>query len=214
MSATGLVPVPSSRGDRLTDRDLERLARRLGVLPREWTRTREQGFVLAALNRRPLGVRSKRAVARAANISPTSAGSVIDQLIDEGLVSVERIRTVEGSATDVDVYVINRRSPEWEMIAELVRSIRPPDRAPHEHRPTTVPHRLWQHFWNADPARLELPRDAAHIASRLLPSRDPQAIAWATSHLDAAALASVADLRGFDAADRNLFRLLAAQEAA
>src|SRR5579863_5496244 len=76
----GIVTTIEGRGRRLTMAQLTALRRRLGYAPRIAGLTREETFVLAALNLRPLGVRSVRAVARAASVSPTAAGRAVAHL--------------------------------------------------------------------------------------------------------------------------------------
>ncbi|CAN5661904.1 hypothetical protein BH24ACT5_BH24ACT5_26490 [soil metagenome] len=209
IQALNILPQPSARGDRLSGDDVRRLVERLGSVPPGWTRPREDALVLAALNRRPLGLRSERAVARAARISPTAAGRAIDRLVADGLVSVERVRTVEGRAVDVDIFVVNRRSPEWPGLAAMVRVVQLPNRTGAARAPVRVPHRLWHLFWNADPATITLPRDRRYVASRLLQSTDSQAIAWSAANLDAESIRSAARIRGLDVPHRRLLNLLA-----
>ncbi|MGH8926571.1 MAG: hypothetical protein ACRDWA_18395 [Acidimicrobiia bacterium] len=73
--AAGVVRPARTRGGhlRFTARDVAVLERRLGRSPRVAELSREKVRVLAALGRRPFGLRSVRAVARAAGISPTVA---------------------------------------------------------------------------------------------------------------------------------------------
>lgn len=207
--ALDVRPQQAGRGERLDGDDIGRLVERLGSVPPGWSRAREDALVLAALNRRPLGLRSERAVARAARISPTAAGRAVDRLVTDGLICVERVRTVEGRAVDVDIFVINRSSPEWPGLAAMVRSVELPDRTSAPRAPVRVPHRLWHHFWNADPATITLPRDRRYVAARLLQSTDPQAIAWSAANLDAESIRRAARIRGLDARQRRLLNLLA-----
>jgi hypothetical protein len=54
----------------------------LGIAPAITGLRREDVLVLAALGRRPLGLGSARAVARAAGVSPTTAGRSLNRLVD------------------------------------------------------------------------------------------------------------------------------------
>jgi hypothetical protein len=69
-----------------------------------------------------------------------------------------------------------------------------------------VPRHLWHAFWNESPEALRLPEDAEHVATRLVLSRDPGAIAWALGNLPAPALRHAAANRGADAKTRSMVR--------
>lgn len=203
-----ITPSTTPAGQQINVRDVAMIEQDLGSTPAGWDRTREDGFVLAALNQRPLGVRSLRAVARIATVSPTTAAKVTARLILDGLVSVETVRVVEGGIVDAELFVINRTADQWRTLAPKVRQIILP--APKKSVPAgKVPARLWHHFWNGNPARIRLPADADYVASRLLRVNDPQALAWAAAHLPATAINAVATLRGTTPAERTLLHNLA-----
>lgn len=205
----GIVPTRHGSERRLTAAQYDALRARLGYAPQIAGLTREELFVLAALNLHPLGLRSTRAVARAASVSPTTASRAVTHLESRGLVSTTTERVIEGEARDVTVTRIASRSDDWIAIAPDVRRVVLPERrAPRTHA-KAVPQRLWHHFWNAEPAKLRLPADADYIAARLLRSDDPQALSWAASHLDETSIAKVAQLRGVDERRRSMIRHLA-----
>lgn len=178
--------------------DAHLLALHLGVTPTVDELRPAEVKVLAALSRRPTGLRSLRAVSRAAHLSPTTAGSAIQSLTNRGLVTASTETVAEGSARDLTVYRLVL-SPQWSRIAAVVSQTVPPhvEETPTP-PPTVVPQRLWHHFWNIEPSRLRLPADDHFVARRLLLSDDPVAWAWAAQHLSAAAIASVRTSRGVD----------------
>jgi len=65
-----------------------------------------------------------------------------------------------------------------------------------------VPLWLGHHFWNADPAALRLPLDEQYVATRLLRSGAPDAMAWAASHLSAESVRGASRARGVGPAER------------
>ena len=83
----GLSPERTRGGTlRLASDDVAALAQELGVVVPVADLRRSQVQVLAALARAPLGLRSGRAVARAAGLSPTAAMRALRDLIDLDLV--------------------------------------------------------------------------------------------------------------------------------
>jgi hypothetical protein len=148
-------------------------------------------------------------LARAASVSPTTAGKALRSLVAEGLVNERTRRLVEGGALDASVIEIARDAPAWAAIAPAVREVVVPTRNHDEAPATTVPHRLWHHFWNGDPATIRLPRDSDYVAARLLRSDDPQAFAWTASHLDPASIRKAAGLRGLGDKERSMIMHLA-----
>lgn len=204
-----IVPTRQGSERRLTAAQYNALRKRLGFAPQVAALTREEMFVLAALNLHPLGLHSMRAVARAASVSPTTASRAVTHLRSLGLVSTTTERVVGGEARDATITRVATLSPAWIEIAPAVRKVVLPE----GHEPTTpakaIPQRLWHHFWNAEPSKLRLPADSDYIAARLLRSDDPQALSWAASHLDAASIGKVARLRGVDDKRRSLILHLA-----
>ena len=207
VKALGVQPDAGRNGQTLTESQVERLRERLGSAPKIEGLTREQVFVLAALNCRPAGLRSARAVARDAGVSPTTAGKVLSALIARNLVRRDVRQLLEGEIVDGEVYTIHRGA-EWRSIAERIRTAVVPHAGRRPPAPMRVPRRLWHHFWNGSPATVEFPRDENYVAARLLRSDDPQAVAWAATRMSAAAIAHVSRLRGVSNAERTFLRNL------
>ena len=205
----GIVPTQAGKERQLNASQFAALRKRLGCAPPIDGLTREERFVLAALNLHPLGMRSIRAVARSASVSPTTASRAVAHLLAKGLATAGTERVVEGAAVDATVLRVARGSTDWIEIAPAVRTVVLPSR--HEQRtpPKAVPQRLWHHFWNAEPSKVRLPFDSDYVAARLLRSDDPQALSWAASNLDAISIGKVARLRGLDDKRRSMIRHLA-----
>lgn len=200
---TGLIPIHTPGGhQRFTQRHVDGLTRELGAVPAVPGRTRTEVQVMAALSRSPLGLRSARAVARAASVSPTAAARALQALHDAGLVDRTSRTLAEGRAAEGAIWEIRPMS-RWREVAPLIATTVLParDQIP---PPTTLPRRLWHLFWNADPAALDLTNDADFIATRLVLGDDLQGLAWACSHLPTAALRRAAANRGADARTRSM----------
>jgi len=193
----------------LTEEGFRRLRDELGVTPQGSSRRREVWLVLAAFTMNPFGFRSRRAVADAARISPTTASLIVDELIDEGVVrAVPRLlrhggRVLEGAILELDPESKQRD----EILAGVLATRLPAPRAVSE--PKIVPRRFWHLFWNASPAQLPLREYADFIASRMLLSEDPLAISWAAAHLPASSIEKTASLRQVNDYERNWLRNLA-----
>ena len=205
----GIVPAQQGKERRLNESQFAALRKRLGFAPPIGGQTREELFVLAALNLHPLGMRSIRAVARSASVSPTTASHAVAHLLSKGLVTARTERVIEGAAIDATVLRVARDSTAWIEIAPAVRTVVLPSRHQQRIPPKAIPQRLWHHFWNAEPAKVHLPADSDYVASRLLRSDDPQALSWAASNLDAISIGKVAQLRGLDDKRRSMIRHLA-----
>lgn len=212
MGRLGLEPSAGRRGRLLNQGQVEVLRRHLGhVLPVSGL-SRESVLVLAALNRRPLGVRSARAIARSAGTSATVAARAIKVLTGRGLVERAERVLAEGAATKATVYSLNRRSPEWPGIAAAVRRTElPAGKTASGREAKRVPSRLRHHFWNATPETLRLPENADFVAARLLRTNDPEALSWACAHLPSTSIEKVASLRGLSKRDRGWLRQVAAR---
>lgn len=183
---------------RFSPDDARQLTAHLGVTPAVDGFTPSEVKVLAALSRRPTGLRSLRAVARATRLSPTTAGAAIQSLASRDLVTANTETVAEGSARELTVYRLVQ-SPQWSHIAPVVSRTVPPLFNEALLAPATaVPQRLWHHFWNVEPSQLRLPADEQFVARRLLLSEDPVAWAWAAQHLSAAAIAATRNSRGVD----------------
>lgn len=188
---------------RLNERELAVLEADLGRVPRVDGLRRTHVQVLAALARAPLGLRSERAVARAARVSPTAAGRALDELEALDLVRHDHATLAEGEAVEAGLWRI-QRGPAWSRIAPTVATTILPEPNDAAATPARVPQRLWHLFWNVEPATLDLEADADFIATRLLLSDDLQGIAWACSHLSDEALRAAARNRGATPAIRAL----------
>jgi hypothetical protein len=186
---------------RLSAQQADELTLRLGYQGTVVNRSREETFVLAALSRRPLGLRSVRAVARAAGISPTTAGRVVAKLESEGLVERKDLRVVEGVPRSLSVWRINAESKRWAQIAPSVRRVRPPQDTS---RPMggKVPRRYRHLFWNVDAAALSTTTDGSFIAGRILQSNDAMALGWMARNIDRNDIARASRTRGLDASSR------------
>ena len=205
----GIVPMQKGKERQLNASQFTAVHKRLGFAPPIDGLTREEMFVLAALNLHPLGMRSIRAVARSASVSPTTASRAVAHLLAKGLVTAGTERVVEGAAVDAMVLRVARGSTDWIEIAPAVRKVVLPSRPDPRTPPKAVPQRLWHHFWNAEPSKVRLPLDSDYVAARLLRSDDPQALSWAASNLDAISIGKVARLRGLDDKRRSMIRHLA-----
>ncbi|MHB8465081.1 MAG: helix-turn-helix domain-containing protein [Acidimicrobiales bacterium] len=180
----------------------------LGVAPRVDGLSREDVFVLTALARSPLGLRSARAVARASGVSPTTARRSLDGLVSAGLALHDRKRFVEGSVVEGELWRARVTSARWAELAPALSRVILPTRG--DVRRERFPRRLAHLLWNADLARVDRVEHGAYLASRLLTSGDPQAAAWASANLSAAAIRSVVGLRGVPADRQALAENLAA----
>jgi hypothetical protein len=213
LRAADSLPEPPERTAgghrRLTAGQVEEVRQKLGTeaVPGH---SREESFVLAALLRRPLGLRSYRAIARASGISPTTAVRVTSKLESEGLVRKDTWRMVEGVPHDVAVWRANLGSSQWSAIAPSVRSVHPKMPSTSPVVGEGVPRRLWHLFWNVDPSQLSTKRDGTYLAGRIMQSDDPLALGWMRRALNPRDIARAAGVRGLAPARRALGRSLAA----
>lgn len=178
--------------------DVAALVRQWGWIPpglRDQGVSREEVFVLAALSRSPLGLRSARSVARRASIAPATAVRALASLADRGLARERRQRVVEGKVTDIDVWVLNWRAPEWRALSTMVARVVLPAPAAPARSQRSVPSRFAHLFWNEDTTELDVVRDGTMIAERILGSSDAEAIAWASGAIPASSLRRVRGLR-------------------
>lgn len=210
--AQGVVRPERTDGGHLRFRAAEvaLLARRLGYAPAVSGLSREQVLVAAALLARPLGVRSARAVGRAAGISPTTASRALRRLEQMKLVRRCRRRVVMGAARDVEVWEIDVRNRRWSRLASLLGGAVFPEASEPVAGEGRVPVKLRHLFWNADVHELDVAGYSAYIAGRILASEDAQAHAWAAANLPAAAFLHAARMRGVSARRAALARNLAA----
>jgi DNA-binding Lrp family transcriptional regulator len=193
---------------------VELLRRRWGAVPSIPGLAREDVLVLAALGRRPLGLRSTRAVARAAGISPTAAGRALRRLAERGYVTRETTRVTEGEVRDVPVWSVRWTGPAWLGVAATVgQATLPAGSESRRHRTAPrrqrVPSRLAHLLWNEDLSTLDVERDAALLADRILRSEDPEAHVWMMQRLPAGAILRATRSRNLDPRRASLGRLLA-----
>ncbi len=209
-AAEGLIPVShDARGRlRIDHAGVVALRARGGHAPQVEGLTREQAFVLAALGRRPFGLRSARAVARAAGVSPTTATRALSVLLAAGTVERRTDRVAEGRPRDVTVWTVRWSSPGWLAVAPTMgRVVVPTSKPP---RPQCrVPRRFGHLFWNADLATLDVSEHGRYVADRILRGDDPQALAWMAEHVAPADVLAAARGRGLDAGSAAPGRLLA-----
>ena len=92
------------------------------------------------------------------------------------------------------VWYANLDAPATQALLPCLHHVRLP--APAASVARTLPDHLWHLFWNADPRQIDPRRDAAVIAHRAMTTSDPEAIAWAISHLPAAAFEEALSYRG------------------
>jgi len=166
---------------KLTDGDLKRLRADLGFAPEREDVDREELFVLAALRQHSLGLRSARAVARVARISPTTASRVLARLENKGYVGHLIRRVVEGAVKEVKLWEINWSSPAWRSLESDVRLTVLPARVAADRASSSPPKYLDHLFWNVDRSSLNLESDGAFIALRILSSTDLQGLSWLAS---------------------------------
>lgn len=210
--ADGIVRPTATAGGhlRFTADEVAVLERQLGYAPAVDDLTREEVLVATALLRRPLGLRSARAVARAASVSPTTASRALRRLQALDLVRQGRRRVVLGVPTDVDVWEIEVRNPRWSRLAPVLAETGIPELPQPPRRGRRVPVWLRHLFWNVDIHRLDVERDAAYIAGRILSSEDAQAHAWGAANLPAHGFAAASQIRGVPPERVALARNLAA----
>lgn len=199
--AQGVVRPKTTDGGhlRFTEIEVALLERRLGYAPPVAGLNREQVLVAAALLARPLGLRSARAVARTAGISPTTASRALRHLEQMALVRRRRRRVVLGTPTDVEVWEIDVRNRRWGRLAPMLADAVIPETSDPVAGGGRLPVWLRHLFWNADVHLLDVKRDAAYIAGRILASDDAQAHAWAAATLPAEAFLRAARIRGVPA---------------
>jgi hypothetical protein len=188
---------------------LTRLREHLGSTPADAEFSREEMFVLSALNLSPFGLRSARAAASAASVSVTTAAKILPKLVSNGLVTESTRKMLDsGRVTQGIVYEANRTSDEWRTAFADIRSTYLPE-STKSAEPKLVPRRFWHLFWNATPSKLAISEHADFIASRMLLSQNPQAVAWAALHLPASSIANTAKLRQVSEHDRAWLKNLA-----
>jgi hypothetical protein len=191
-------------------RQFERLRRELGVRQRIGDLAPTEVAVLAALARTPLGLVSERAVATRAAVSPTSAGTALEQLEARGLVVRERTWLPAGRARKEEVIRANYGAADWPQLAPQLSKVEPPKaRAPKPRRRQTVPPHLRHLFWNTAKSQLDVDRAGGYIARRLVQAGDVEGLAWGAANLRPDDWMHAARTRGLDVRDRALATNLA-----
>lgn len=222
IESLGIVPRQRAAGGRrrpartLSPDQLDCLRRRLGSTRPSERFTREELFILSAMNLSPFGFRSIRAAAAAAGVSATTASRALARLVAAGLVSATTQKVLDsGRVTDRVVYEANRDGEAWRRSFVEIMATRPPEPATPP-PPKMVPRRFWHFFWNVTPSTLSVSENADFIASRMLLSRDPKAVAWAALNLPVSSIRRTACLRHVSEHDRqwlvNLAQSLSASD--
>jgi DNA-binding MarR family transcriptional regulator len=207
----GLEPARAGCSSRaamlLSSSQREVIAKSIGFVPRDTSLTESEAFVLAVLARAPRGITSRRAIARRAGVSPTTASRAVDQLEARGLVARRTELVAHGSAHEVEVLRADRRSASWPLVAQVSAQTVP--RRVAEPTPARVPNELLHVFWNTHWNQLQLDGAAGYVARRIASSSDLDALAWASRHLDSDAWAHAARTRGLSPRRRRLVENLA-----
>lgn len=166
---------------------------------------------LAGLAHAPLGLSSLRAVARAAGLSPAAAAAAVSRLCERAMVIAERHVVAEGAARERLLFHANVDHPDWAVVAPRLQRVGRRGTTGAAPRALTrrVPARLAHAFWNEDLGTLDVGRHGSLIAGRVLRSRDPQALAWASRHLRPQDWQRAAGARGADVRDAALANILA-----
>ncbi len=207
----GLRPARSPGGHlKLGATDVRRLTTALGWVPEIADLNREGTLALAALGRRPFGLTSARAVARAAGISPTAASGALQHLEASGYVEQVFRQVVEGHVRTISVWQVRWTSAVWRAAAPELAPVVLPETNRDAPIPRHLPNRFSHLFWDVPtPTKIDLEASGPTVAHRVLTSNDPQAIAWAASALRPADLRSGAQFRGTDSRTRALAENLA-----
>lgn len=195
---------------RFTDPEVVALAGCLGVTPSVEGLTRIESLVLAELARRPFGLVSYRAVARACAISTASASKAVSSLLAQGLVTEARKTVALGRAREVSVIKANVSHPDWTRLLAGLRTVAPANRSESAH--SGLPSHVRHAFWNVDDRtfrRLDLDTDGPFIAARALTTGDANLMAFAADRLPAQAWGSALHLRGLSPESRQTARNLA-----
>lgn len=162
---------------------MEELGARLGRTPTIEGLSRTEAMVAAALARSPLGLASRRALARRAGVSPTAAGRALDGLRDKGLVRMDRRSLAGRRAHSVEVIHAEVSSRSWQRVAGELALVRPPQGGPPTERAHRVPARLGYLFWDTANSQRDVGRASGYIARRLLQVGDLEGLAWGAENL-------------------------------
>lgn len=191
----------------LTPAQVRRVRQELGTVPAVDGLTRTEILVLAALRSAPLGLASRRAVARRARISPAAASRALDRLARRGLVGVQSRMIAAGRAQEAAIWQAELADPTWSELDPILDRVE--ISAQPDPDPGRVPRRLRHLFWNTAAAQLEVAAAGAYIARRLLQTMDLQGLAWGVDALTAEDWREGARARSLDRATRALAENLA-----
>jgi hypothetical protein len=168
---------------------VDQLRRQLGAVPKVHGLSRPEVQVLAALSRHPRGLVSVRQVAGAAKVSPTCASRALTGLQGKRLAVTAEPVVFDGRAERRKVWEVNWGSPEWLGVAPAVgKAVLPAGQTPIP-RSSRLPARLASTFWTGDWRKVNVEKDPAYVAHRILEEgrSDPEAIAF-LAQLPASAL--------------------------
>ena len=110
---------------RLTQEQVDELARELGAMTVLPDLSRVEVSVLAALSRSPRGVASVREAARRAGVSPTAASRALVRLASDGLITATPVMLARGHAAEATVYQVRFGSPQWLELAPAIARVAP-----------------------------------------------------------------------------------------
>jgi len=208
VAAAGRARLGTTAGSRLTfsEGDVDVLRTLLGCSSSATGLSRSESLVLAELARRPRGLNSARAVARACGMSAATASKAVKSLVASGLVvAKDEVRPL-GRATRVRVLYANTRHPHWSALLTSLRAVAAP--RVDQPKPTDpVPRDVAHAFWNVSPqvfACLTPARDGAFIASRALTTADPELLAYAAAVVTPEQWRRASAVRGLSDRDRAL----------
>jgi MarR family len=190
-----------------TEADFARLRARLGVSPSFSGLSSTEAKALAALDRAPLGLRSARAVAERAGVSPTAASRALQSLHDRGLAHTRTTTITAGHPRRATIWHANRLDPLWSRLSPGLARVAPPTNA--DPPAARVPPRLRHLFWNTAESQLALAHGGPYIARRLLRTLDLEGLAWGAANLAAADWREAAQARGLAASVKALAENLA-----
>lgn len=192
-----LAPAETVGGHRrFSLRQVEAMVRDKGAVPPVAGLSRVETQALAALARHPLGFTSVRALSRVAGIAPTAGSHALKALESARLATCQKEDVAEGGVAKAGERWRLKAGPEWGQIASIVAAVVLPSVEPETSN--GVPRRFWHLFWNADPAKLRVDRDANYIATRMLLSTQLEPKGWALTNLPPDALQAAAQNRAAD----------------
>jgi DNA-binding Lrp family transcriptional regulator len=161
--------------------------------------TRTDILVAAVLARRPLGLESARAVARAAGISPTAAGHALQRLHSRGLITRETRGVPRGKAVTISFWKVDSSHSLWrDGLYRLTKRVSLlPMTAPNTPA-VKLPVRFHHLFWNAIPQSIDVQKEAFYVAARLLTTGNVESQLWAVDNLPIRAVRRAQRVRGLD----------------